>query len=146
MKTESKLAARQPVTANSNITVTQVVDTKGFARAVFNVWNTTPATTNIPAVLKISQGDTTSSYTDIDAFTAGTGFTAAAMTTSTSTTNAYRLDVDLRGKKRYQKLTYTMPTAQATTVVTVSSNCELYRAAQGIETATKQGVNQVVQG
>jgi hypothetical protein len=146
MKSESKLAARQPVTANSNVTVTQVVDTKGFARAVFNVWPSAPATTNIPAVLKISEGDTTSAYTDIDQFTAGTGFTAAAMTTSTATTNAYRMDVDCRGKKRYLKLTFTMPTAQATTVVTVSSNCELYRAAQGIETATKQGVNQVVQG
>lgn len=146
MKAESKLAARQPVTANSNATVTQVVDTKGFARAVFNVWHTTPVTTNIPAVLKISQGDTTSSFTDIDELTAGTGFTAAPLTTSTAATNAYRMDVDLRGKKRYQKLTYTMPTAQATTVVTVSSNCELYRAAQGIETAAKQGVNQVVQG
>jgi len=146
MKTDTKLVAQQPITANSNTSNTFTIDTKGFARAQIDYWHTTPATTNTMAVLKVGAGDTTSSYTDIDAFTAGTGFTAAAETTATTTTNAYRMDVDMRGQKRYLKLTVTPASGQGSTVITESFSCNLFRAALDCSDATAQAVNNLVQG
>lgn len=146
MKTDTKLVVQQPVTATSNTTSTFAIDTAGAARAVINYWQSAPETTNSPAVLKVGEGDTTSSYTDVDAFTAGTGFTAAAQTTATTTTNAYRMDIDLRGRKRHLQLTHTPAAGQGATVVTQSFSCELFRLARGGEDATKQGVTQLIQG
>jgi hypothetical protein len=146
MKADTKLVVQQPVTATSNTTSTFAIDTVGFSRAVIDLYQTAPETTNLPAVLKVGEGDTTSAYTDIDEFTAGTGFTAAAQTTATTTTNAYRMDVDLRGRKRYLKLTHTPAVGQGATAVTQSFICNLSRANRGAYDATGQGVNQLVQG
>lgn len=146
MKTDTKLVVVQAATATSNTTSTFAVDTAGFARAVFDIWHSAPETTNPPAVLKVGEGTNTSSYTDIAAFTAGSGFTAAAQTTATTTTNAYRIDIDLRGRERYLQLSHTPSTGQGATSLTQSFSCNLYRGARDVSDATAQNVNQLVQG
>jgi hypothetical protein len=135
-------------TADSNSTVTAVFDTVGFARAVVDVWYGAAATTNGPAVCKLEEGDTTSSFSAITALTGGGvgGFTIAAAHATTSTPNAYRFDVDLRGRKRYLKVSLTPSTAQATTVLTCVAKADLYHAALDASSATGQGVNQLVTG
>jgi hypothetical protein len=146
MKTDTKLVCQTPETATSNITSTFAIDTLGFGRAVIDYWHGAAVTTNPPAVLKVGEGTSTSSYTDISAFTAGIGFTAAAQTTATTTTNAYRIDIDLRGRERYLQLTATPSTGQGATALTQSFSCNLFRAATDASDATGQNVNQLVQG
>jgi len=145
LKHEFKSIENTVVTANSNATVTATFDTVGFSRAVIELNHGASAVTTVPAVLKLSEGDTTSAYTDIDAFTAGTGFTAASPSTSAGT-NIYRFDVDLRGRKRHLKLTFTAAAGQGTTVITTHAKAMLFRAALGTDTVTKLGVTQVVSG
>jgi hypothetical protein len=144
MKTDSKLVVIQAETATSNTTQTFVVDTAGFSRVRFNLWHTTPETTNLPAVLSITESEDATTYTAIDALTAGTGFTAAAQTTASTTTNSYRFDVDCRGRKRYLKLTHTPAVGQDSTALTACFQAELLRPARGAKNASEQGVNQVI--
>ena len=148
MNADTKHIALKEQTASSNSTLTYAFDTLGAARVKIDLFLATPEVTNAPAVLKLGEGDTTSSYTDIDAFVAGGsgGFDAAASTTATTTTNVYRFDVDLRGRKRYLQLTYTPASGQGTTVLTAIASAELGRLAFGGDSAVKQGVNQVVAG
>jgi len=147
MRADMKLVALQPQTATSNSTVTFTFDAVGFSRAVIDMFTSAPAETTAPAVLKLSEGDTTASYTDITALVAGGtgGFTAAALTTATSTTNAYRMDVDMRGRKRYLKLTVTPATDQGTNVLTIDATARLLEPNVGISgSASAQGCNQVL--
>jgi hypothetical protein len=145
-KADTKYLGIQPVTATSNTTSTFVMDTAGFSRAVVDFKTSAPETTNLPAVLKLSESDDATTYTDIDEFTAGTGFTAVAQTTATTTTNAYRMDVDCRGRKRYLKLTHTPAVGQGATALTQTMSANLYRPARGAKNATEQGVSQVIFG
>ena len=146
LKHEFKSIENVVATATSNTTVTSNFDVTGFSRAVIELNFGTAEATNVPAVLKLSEGATTSSYTDIDAFTAGDGFTASSPSTATDATNIYRFDVDLRGREKNLRLTFTPATAQGTNAITTHAKACLFRAAQGTDTATKQGVTQVVSG
>ena len=152
LKQESKLVLLTDglVTASSNSTLTANFDTLGHARAVLDVWYGAAAAVGIPAVLKLSESDDTvvTNFADITQFVAGGtgGFTATNVHTTTTTPNAYRFDVDLKGRKRYLKLTLTPSTAQGATAVNTVMIANLYKAALGLETATKQGVNQLISG
>jgi len=89
--------------------LTASFDTKGFGFARImaisvGAASTGLSTTNANNILE--EGDTTSSYSTITAAGAGTGFTP---TSATATTSLARLiyEVDLRGRKRYLKPTFT---------------------------------------
>ena len=107
--------------ATNGETITASVDTLGFNHLTLGLHLTTSnSTSNKPSVLKLSEADTTdaTNFSDITAFVGGGtgGFTIPAASTSTSTPNVYQFKVDLRGRKRYIKLSYSPVTTQSGTV------------------------------
>lgn len=123
-------------------TVTANIDTLGFKHASIQlVTGTANVVSNTPSVLKLSQADTTdaTNFSDISAFTGGTGFTIA--NADTSNANVFRFDVDLRGRKRYLKLTASPRTTQECVMVARLSNGET-----GVDSASDAGVTQLVEG
>ena len=96
---------------------TAVIDTLGYDRLALGVGFSTVAATTPEITLKLGEGDTTSSFTDIDAFVAGGvgGFTKPTPPTNTSVANTMQFDVDLRHRKRYLLLTVTPFTTKTVT-------------------------------
>jgi len=147
MKTDTKFYAAQGITGHSNITSTFVFDSIGASRCVIDYYTTqSQEVTNAPAVLKVGSGTNTSTFTYIDAFTSGTGFTATTVATAATLTNVYRFDVDTRGLERYIALTVTPPTGQGATVLTHTVACNMFRLSRDGSDATAQNVLQLVQG
>lgn len=107
---------------NGGTITSNKLDTKGFGRARIMVWGTTAATNKAPTTFKLSEADdTTTSITDIVAFTGGTATSASVGfviptpegTQSDSTYKPYAVfDVDLRGRKRHLTLTIVPTTTQ----------------------------------
>jgi len=93
-------------------------------------------------VLKLSESDNNSSYSDVTEFVGGGsgGFTIPTPT-STTADLIVRMDVDCRGKKRYLKLTATPYTTG--NVYTVA---RLGKGNDGPVTASAKGVNATVSG
>lgn len=101
----------KPVSVATNATQTGSIDTRGFkhARIVVHL-DSQSSTTSAPAVLKLSEGDTTSSYADIVAFTGGTETSTSVgfvIPTAGTAPTFVVLDVDLKKRKRYLKITFT---------------------------------------
>lgn len=96
---------------------------------------------NKPSVLKLSQSDTTdaTNYADISGFVGGTDFTVSNANTSATTLTTF--NVDLRGRKRYIKLTVSPRTTQI-----VGAWGSLGRGHQAPNTATQAGIKQLVEG
>jgi hypothetical protein len=102
-----------PATVATNASNTVSFDTKGFHD--LNLYIGMAAhTTSLAALatMKLSEGDTTSSYTDIVAFTGGTATsTSAGFVIPTAANHGVgeisEFQVDLRKRKRYLKLTLT---------------------------------------
>jgi len=103
-------------------TATGQIDTLGFNQLILDVNMTTAdTTTNKMTTLKLSESDDTvvTNFVDIAKFTGGTNagnFTLPAPSTSTSQPNLYKFNIDLRGRKRYLKVTATPPTTQSITI------------------------------
>jgi hypothetical protein len=95
--------------------------------------------TNKPTVLKLEEGDTTSSYSTITGATGGTDFTIA--NADTVNPNITVFNVDLRGRKRHLLLTVSPATTQQTIVTAV-----LTKKSAGVQdvTASERGVTQAV--
>lgn len=127
----------------SNASHTAVIDTLGYDRLALGVAFSTVAETTPEITLKLGEGDTTSSFTDIDAFVAGgaSGFTKPVPPTNTSAPNVVQFDVDLRTRKRYLLLTVTPFTTK-----TVTSWATLGRPDSGPPAATTDGLSARVAG
>ena len=126
-----KTISSNPATVTNGGTGTFIVDTRGFGAAQFVV---SPGiannATNIPTVLKISQGDTTSAFTDLTGYVGGTnaagGFTIPTnVATAAADVQPYVFNVDLEGKQRYLRLQIS-----PVTTITYAFTCNLSRPAQ----------------
>lgn len=128
-------------------TATALFDTLGFNTCTINVNMTTAdSTTNKLTTLKISESDDTvvTNFVDITAFVGGTNtgnFTLPAPSTTTNQPNLYKFNIDLRGRKRYLKVTATPPTTQSITVW-----ADLHKPQQSPVTAAAAGAVAVVEG
>jgi len=145
MKTETKLNAQQ-VTATSNTTTTFAVDTAGFSRAQLDFFTSPLVETTAPTIFKVGFGTNSSTFTYVDAFTAGTGFTAISNATATTLTNVTRFDIDLRGRERYLGFQRLEAAAQGATTCMQTMVVNLMRNARECSDATGQNVAQLIQG
>lgn len=128
-------------------TATALLDTLGFRRVTLDVNMTTAdSTTNVMTTLKLSESDDTvaTNYVDITKFTGGTNsgnFTMPTPSTTTNQANLYKFSIDLRGRKRYLKVTATPPTTQTITIWAV-----LHRAEKAPATAAEAGGVGLIEG
>lgn len=125
-------------------TGTGSVDCMGFDKLSLDILQTTSNnTTNKLATCKLSESDTTdaTNFSDITAFVGGGagGFTVPAADTSNS--QLYKLNVDLRGRKRYIKLSVSPVTTQSLTAI-----ANLTKAEQQPVSAANAGVALLVEG
>jgi len=119
-------------------TVTQITstfDTRGFAYATISVFGiastVAPSTASSNHVLQESDTDVATNYATISGATPS----PIAATTAIATTIAKVVyNVDLRGRKRYLKVTYTPNSGDALLVT-----CDLSNAADGVVTTSEQG-------
>ena len=134
------LLTSAPTSAQSH---TAVIDTLGYDRLALGIGFSTVAETTPEITIKLGEGDTTSSFSDITAFVAGGvgGFTKPTPPTNTSVPNTMQFDVDLRHRKRYLLLTVTPFTTK-----TVTSWATLGVPDQGPPAATTEGLSARVSG
>lgn len=121
----------------SDQTHSAVIDTLGYDRVAIGVGFASVAQTTPEITLKLGEGDTTSSFTDITAAVAGGvgGFTKPVPPTNTSVDNTMQFDVDCRTRKRYLLLTVTPFTTKV-----VTSWATFGRPEQGPLAATSDGL------
>lgn len=123
-----------PVTA-STLTATLTIDTLGYDYASIDVVVDKSSTAghtaaSIMSVLSLAQGDASNAVTD-SVYTVAVPAASVAVTAQPS---VVRLDVDLRGKKRYLKVDAT-PAQNLSTVVTA----RLGRGEKGADAAVEKG-------
>lgn len=139
-KTVAKIGTGDTTTSQ---TASHTIDTLGFGYASIDVvFEPAAATTDaICTALKVEESDASGSgFANIDALV-GNGTGGFAIPTSGSKTadaNVVRLNLDLRGHKRYLKVSAT-PVA-ASVVATV---VRLGRASEAVESASQVGVQVV---
>lgn len=139
-----KVVASVPAAAvGATSTATLTIDTLGYDSASIAVMRAGNASTVFANVLKVSEGDTTSSYSDVTALVGGGtgGFDIPAASSDTDTTNVVKIDVDCKAKRRYLKVTYT-PGVSAT----VGIVARLSRAEVSPASATDANVAALVKG
>lgn len=126
-----------PTSTTNGATTTGSFDTKGFDYVLIDVCSTTSnnATNNF-SVLTLSEGDTTSSYAAVS--TGDTDFTIASTATAADTIVA-QFRVDMRGRKRYLKIT-----ASPVTTQTIWAHATLHRADFQPVTAAKANAEVLV--
>lgn len=144
--TKRVLAVNQASTTNG-ATASGNIDTLGFDYASIDVLLTTSnAVTNNPSVLKVSESDDTvaTNFSDITELVGdGTsGFTIPnAITAATSITGPFQtINVDLRGRKRYLKVSVTPITTQVVTVLAHLGSPE-----QGVDSAADVNASGLVE-
>ena len=101
-----------PAVITAAATASGYIDTLGFDEASFDVvLDKQTLTTSKPSSLKLAESDTTSGWADITQFVGDGvgGFVIPAVSSSVAT--VVRLNVDLRGRKRYIQVTV-VPTVQ----------------------------------
>lgn len=144
MYSQTKLIGVAGVSVTNAGTATAVFDCMGARRIVIDVIAATSNTpSNKPSVLKLSESATTdaSNYSDITAFVGGGtgGFTIP--NSDSSNVNCYKFNVDLRGRKRYIKATFSPVTTQ---IVAFAGN--LFLNEQAPVSASNAGVLALVEG
>lgn len=104
--------------------VSGYVDTLGYNHARILYVGGPVATGGVPGTLKLREGDTTSSFTDISGAVGGTDFTIT--TPNTSNGDVIAFDVDLRKPRdRYIALTVTgTATTRTTSAIAILSRAE----------------------
>lgn len=133
-----------PVSKTNGATASGYIDRIGFDYLLANVdASAADVVSNKPTVLKLSHSDTTDStaFADISGFVGGTDFTVANSLTATTAQNTYQFGVDLRGKKRYIKVTVSPQTTQV-----VAATGFLFRGKQTPIAASDAGVLNLVNG
>lgn len=100
-----------PVSKTNGATATGTVDCKGFDFVTLDLVAATADTaSNKPSVLTLTEGDTTSAFATFSGCVSGTDYTIPSA--STSAAQVYKFNLDLRGRKRYLKLTVSPRTTQ----------------------------------
>lgn len=138
------------VTLGGNTAVTQTYtaefDTLGFAYASIAFYEgTSPTTNGLGTILTnhaLQHSDTSGSgFTAISGYTAGTDWTPSSAAVATNVAKLI-YNVDLRGKKRYLKVT----AAGGSVFTTAVLACTLTNPSDGRTTAAEIGAGQVVTG
>lgn len=128
----------------TNATAQHSVDTLGFAVAsvdvIFEPVAAAGTNSAVAIALKLQEGDTTASYSDVSGFVGGTDFTIPTPG-NTSDSNVVRFDVSLRGRKRYLNV-YATPNAASV----IASNVRLGKGEDGPSSASEKGVKAAVTG
>lgn len=140
-KTKQVIAINQASTTNG-ATATGNIDTLGYDFATIDVITTTSNdTTNNPSVLKLSESDDTvvTNFADVSGMVGDTDFTIPAAVTQGNW--GMKFNVDLRGRKRYLKVSVTPVTTQVITAVANLSNGD-----EGPVDATGTGTKVLVEG
>ena len=129
------------INATTNVisTMTAEFDTLGFSFAKLIVLGGGTGTVSSGTNNKVEEGDTTSSYATFAGYVQGTDWNGSTTTNSTALAKAIYA-VDLRGRKRYLKVTATYVTGSIGAVIMA----ELSNPADGIsETAAAGAANAV---
>ncbi len=119
MASSKTVVAIHASSLTNGATGTGNIDTLGYAFAEVDVISgSSNAVTNKPSVLKISHSDTTDStnFSDLSGFVGGTDFTIPNAVVSGDQLTA-KMRIDLRGRKRYLKVTVSPVTTQTFTAV-----------------------------
>lgn len=128
----------------TNATAQHSVDTLGFEVAsvdvIFEPVAAAGTNSAVAIALKLQEGDTTASYSDVSGFVGGTDFTIPTPG-NTSDSNVVRFDVSLRGRRRYLNV-YATPNAASV----IASNVRLGKGEDGPSSATEKGVKAAVTG
>lgn len=140
-QTDKVVVVIKPQSIATDATATGSFDTLGYSYAQLDVvLDSSAAVSNNPAVLAVSEGDTTTAYTDVTALVGdgSGGFTVPNVHTANAT--VVRLNIDLKKRKRYLKLSQTSGGAAniSTTIARLS------RAAVQPDTTTEAGVTALV--
>lgn len=135
-----------PASVTDGATATGYVDTLGYDTCQL-IWHisTGADTSDMPEVCKVAEGDTTSAYTDIPAFTGGTATSTSVgfviPPSHATVEQLYSMNIDLRGRKRYLKCTLTPETTNINYVVAVLGRGDVMP-----DTTTEAGVALLVNG
>lgn len=122
------------------------IDTLGFDWTTIDILASTQAASTPaggPSVLKLQECETTvdTSFVDIVGFRGGPDFVIGIGSTSSPTANAYKFNVDCRGRLRYLRVVTSPTTTQTFNVL-----ANLGRREQSPSTATMAGVLNLVEG
>ncbi len=123
---------------------TSYMDTKGYAYAIIDTIMSPPNNaTNNPSEFNLLEADvtTSSSFATVSGWRGDTDWTIATM--STSLESVFRFGVDLRGRKRYLKVSV-IPITSHVAGCLIAAN--LFNGSESPVTATKAGVVNLVQG
>ena len=129
-------------TSGAGSSLTASVDTKGFSYArILCLVNGTSALHTTVANNSLEESDDNSTFSAVSAATPGTGWTVSTVSSAT-TLSKLSYNVDLRGRKRYLKVTLGLATSAATSIVIAA---DLSLPGDGCGTAAEQGANVSVQ-
>lgn len=121
---------------NGATAVGEMIDTKGFDYVQIGiVASTADVVSNTLSVLKIEEGDTTSSVATFAGAVSGTDYTIATNAyTSTTNQNVWSFNVDLRKRKRYLRVS-----ASPQTTMVIAGVAQLSRAEKLPSTSAEAG-------
>lgn len=129
-----------PISKTNGATATgEAIDTVGYDFAAISVFaHTADVVSNTLSVLKIEEGDTTSSYATFTGAVQTTDYTVGTTAFTTfgagSNQNVWTFLVDCRSRKRYLRVS-----ASPQTTMIIGGLAMLHRAEQAPITATKAG-------
>ena len=137
---KSVLAINQLSTTNA-ATASGIIDRLGYDFVEIDVIATSSNdTTNNPSVLKLSESDDLTTYTDVSGAVGDTDFTIPACYTNTASDYKVKFSVDCRPRKRYLKVSVSPVTTQ---IITAIAN--LHRGDEGPTSATDASVDALVE-
>jgi sugar (pentulose or hexulose) kinase len=132
-----------PISKTNGATATgEFIDTKGFDYAEISVIaGTADVVSNTLSVLKIEEGDTTSSVATFAGAVQNTDFTVAtnAYTSTANGQNIWKYGVDLRGRKRYLRVS-----VSPQTTMVIGGVAHLHRAEKMPSSAAEAGALNVI--
>ncbi len=126
-----------PISKTNAATATgEMIDTKGFDFVSIGIIaSTADVVSNTLSVLKIEEGDTTSSVATFTGAVSGTDYTIATNAyTSTTNQNVWSFNVDTRGRKRYLRVS-----ASPQTTMVIAGVATLYRGEQAPANVAQAG-------
>jgi hypothetical protein len=108
---KSGIAITPQSVTNAGTAAGKIIDTKGWDYCLLTIhMATTNDTSNVPTVITIKEGDTTSAMATFTGCVQNTDYTVATTAyTSTAGDNAYSFAVDLRARKRYLQISAVSP-------------------------------------
>ena len=137
---KSVLAINQLSTTNA-ATASGIIDRLGYDFVEIDVIATSSNdTTNNPSVLKLSESDDLTTYTDVSGAVGDTDFTIPACYTNTASDYKVKFSVDCRPRKRYLKVSVSPVTTQI-----ISAIANLHRGDEGPTSATDASVDVLVE-